>query len=173
MHVTWACVDSNAHIACWQPLPCSDDDCMCASKLHCVAIDAEAATPCICVGGVEEDGCADDGLASDKAGDVVHSSREQQGMHSALNSAAVHWCWVIAHLYVRQICIGVTAATQHCCRPVLHSSCKQQGIHSALNSAAVHWYWVIAHLYERQICIGVIAAIQDCCLPVLQSSCEQ
>ena len=40
-------------------------------------------------------------------------------MHSALTSAAVHECWVDAHLYGEQISIGVIAVTQTCCEHVL------------------------------------------------------
>jgi len=46
-------------------------------------------------------------------------------MRFALNSAAIHWCWVAAHLYEEQISIGVLAVTQACCQPVLQSSIEQ------------------------------------------------
>jgi len=44
---------------------------------------------------------------------VLQSSTELWGLHFALNLAAVHWCWVTAHLYEEQIFTGVTAVT-HC-----------------------------------------------------------
>ena len=94
-------------------------------------------------------------------------------MHFAQTSAAVHWCWVTAHLYEQQISIGVIALTQACCEPVLQSSSGQCVGHLAQTSAAVHWCWVAAHLYEQQISIGVIALTQACCEPVLQSSTGQ
>ena len=40
---------------------------------------------------------------------VLQSSTEQWGLHFALTLAAVHWCWVPAHLYEKQISIGVSA----------------------------------------------------------------
>jgi len=43
----------------------------------------------------------------------LQSSNEQWGLHFALNSAAVHLCWVTANLYEEQNSIGVTAVT-HC-----------------------------------------------------------
>jgi len=36
----------------------------------------------------------------------LQSSTEQWGMHFALSTAAVHWCWVNAHLYEEQTFIG-------------------------------------------------------------------
>ena len=42
-------------------------------------------------------------------------------------TAAVHWCWVTAHLYEEQISISVTAVT-HCCEPVLQDSTEQSGM---------------------------------------------
>ncbi len=43
---------------------------------------------------------------------VLQSSTGQWGMHFALSSAAVQWCWVTAHLYEEEIFTGVFAATQ-------------------------------------------------------------
>ncbi len=40
---------------------------------------------------------------------VLQSSTEQWGLHFALSSAALHWCWVTAHLYEEQISTGVVA----------------------------------------------------------------
>ena len=80
----------------------------------------------------------------------------------ALSRAAVHWGWVTAHLYAKQISLGVIAVTQACCEPVLQSSTKQWGLHSALSRAAVLWCWVTAYLYEQQITTGVIAVKQAC-----------
>ncbi len=39
----------------------------------------------------------------------LQSNTEQWGLHFALNRAAVHWCWVAAHLYEEQTSKGVTA----------------------------------------------------------------
>ena len=94
-------------------------------------------------------------------------------MHFALTSAAVHVCWLTAHLCEEQISIGVFAVTQVCCEPVLQSTTEQWGMHFALTSAAVHFCWLTAHLYEEQISIGVFAVTQVCCEPVLQSITEQ
>ena len=93
-------------------------------------------------------------------------------MHFAQTSAAVHWCWVTAHLYEQQISIGVIALTQACCEPVLQSSTGQCVGHLATTSAAVQWCWVTAHLYEQQSLIGVIAVTQAGCEPVLESRLE-
>ena len=46
-------------------------------------------------------------------------------MHFAQTSAAVHNCWLTAHLNEEQISIGVIAVTQACCEPVLQSSTEQ------------------------------------------------
>ena len=94
-------------------------------------------------------------------------------MHFAQTSAAVHNCWLTAHLNEEQISIGVIAVTQACCEPVLQSSIEQREIHFAQTSAAVYICWFSPHLYEEQFPIGVIAVIQACCEPVLQSSTEQ
>ena len=103
----------------------------------------------------------------------LHSNTDQWALHFAKTSAAVHWCWVTAHLYEEQIFIGVFAVTQGCCQPVLHSSTDQWALHFATSSAAVHWWWVTAHLCEEQISIGVFAVTQGCCQPVLHSNTDQ
>jgi len=79
---------------------------------------------------------------------VLHSSTEQWEMHFALSSAALHWCWVTAHLYEEHISMGVIALSQACCEPVVQSSTEQWGMHFAQTSAAEHWCWVTAHLCE-------------------------
>ena len=43
----------------------------------------------------------------------------------------MHWCWLTAHLYEKQISVGVTAVAQACCDPVLQSSTEQQGSYLA------------------------------------------
>ena len=78
-------------------------------------------------------------------------------MHFAQISAAVHCCWLTAHLYEEQISIGVIAVTQTCCEPVLQSSTEQWGMHFAQISAAVHSSWLTAHLYKGQVSTGAIA----------------
>ena len=40
---------------------------------------------------------------------VLQSSTEEWGLQLALNRAAVHWCWVIAHLCEEPISIGISA----------------------------------------------------------------
>ena len=45
--------------------------------------------------------------------------------HFALTSAAVHFCWLTAHLYEEQISIGVAAVTQACYEPALQSTTEQ------------------------------------------------
>jgi len=82
---------------------------------------------------------------------VLQSSTEQWEQHFAQGSAAVHWCWVTAHLYVEQILIGVTAVTQACCQAVLQSSTEQWGMQFASTSVAVHLCWITADLYIEQI----------------------
>ena len=47
---------------------------------------------------------------------VWHSKTEEQGVHFAISSAAVHWCLVTAHLYAEWIFIGVNAKAQGCCQ---------------------------------------------------------
>ena len=43
---------------------------------------------------------------------VMQSSIDQWGLHFALNSVAVQWCWVSAYLCEEQIFIGVIAVIQ-------------------------------------------------------------
>ena len=93
-------------------------------------------------------------------------------MNFAQISAAVHCCWLTAHLYEEQISIGVIAVTQTCCEPVLQSSTEQWGMYFALSSAVLHTIWLTAHLYKGQVFTGVIAKTQACCELVLQSSTE-
>ena len=78
-------------------------------------------------------------------------------MHDPLTSAAVHFCWLTAHLYGEQISTGEIKVAQGCCELVLQSSTKQQTGFSALTSAAVHWACITAHLYDQQMSKGVIA----------------
>ena len=88
----------------------------------------------------------------------------------SLDSAAVHWCWVTAHLHEERISAGVFAVTQACCEPVIQSSTGRLGIHLIPSRAAEHWCWVTADLYEEPIILGAFAVTQACCQPVLQSS---
>ena len=93
----------------------------------------------------------------------LHSSTEQQGMHFALKSAALHWCLVIAMFvwiakFDRCKCSG-TKLLPAC----LHSSTEQQSLHFALKSAALHWCLVIAHLCGYSNLIGTNAVAQPCC----------
>ncbi len=78
----------------------------------------------------------------------------------ALTSAAVHECWVTAHLYGEQISIGVIAVTKTCCEPVLQSSTEQWELHFALTRHAVHWCCLTANLYEQQTSIFGVAVAQ-------------
>ena len=80
---------------------------------------------------------------------VLQSSTEHRGMHSALTSAAVHFCCLTAHLYEEQVSIAVTAVTPACSEPVLQSNTDRRemhawGTHFAKTSAALHWCWVTA-----------------------------
>ncbi len=68
----------------------------------------------------------------------LQSSTEQQGSYLALNSSAVHWSCITAHLYEEQISMGVIAVAQACCEASLQSSTEQWGSYFALTSAAVH-----------------------------------
>jgi len=43
---------------------------------------------------------------------VLQSSTERWGAHFALSSAALHWCWLIAHLYEEQMCMGGTTGAK-------------------------------------------------------------
>jgi len=52
---------------------------------------------------------------------VLQSITGQWGMPFAMTNAAVHWGWVIAHLYEQQISTGAPVGTQACCDPVLQS----------------------------------------------------
>ena len=56
------------------------------------------------------------------------------GSYFALTSAAVPWCWVIAHLYEQQISPGVIAVAQACCEASLQSTTEQWGSYFALTS---------------------------------------
>ena len=94
-------------------------------------------------------------------------------MHFAQTSAAVHFCWLTAHLYAKHLSTGVIALTQACCEPVLQSTTIQWRMHFAHTSAAVHFCSLTEHLYEEQISIGLSAVTEACCEPVLQSSTEQ
>ena len=94
---------------------------------------------------------------------VLQSSTEQWGLQFALNSVAVHWCWLTAHLYEEQMSLGVVAVVPACCKPVLHRRTEQWALQFALNSVAVHWCWVTAHQYEEQMSIGV-TAVSHCLL---------
>jgi hypothetical protein len=66
----------------------------------------------------------------------------QWEIHFARTSAAVHFCWLAAHLYEEQNSIGVIAVTPACCEPVLQSTTEQCGMHFAQTSAAVHFCWL-------------------------------
>ena len=98
---------------------------------------------------------------------VLQSNTEQWGVHFAQSSAAVHFCWITAHLYEEQICIGVIACKASC-EPVLQNSTGQWEMHFAKTNAAVHWWWVTAHLHEQQSSISVTAVAQACCEPVAE-----
>ena len=54
-----------------------------------------------------------------------------------INTAAVHWCLVTAHLYAEWIFIGVNAVAQSCCQLVWYSSTEGQGMQFTLNTALV------------------------------------
>ncbi len=95
---------------------------------------------------------------------LLQSSTEQWGVHLARINAAVHRCWITAHLSEQQIFIGAVAVTQGCCEPVLQSSTEQCGVHLARTNAAVHCCWVTAHLSEQQIFIGANAVTHALCL---------
>ena len=107
---------------------------------------------------------------------IWHSSTEEQGRHFTLNTAAVHWCMLTAHLYAEWILIGVSvigvnAVAPGCCQLVWHSSTEQQGRHFTLNTAAVHWCMVTAH--TEWIFKGVNAVAPGCCQLVWHSSTEE
>ena len=85
----------------------------------------------------------------------------------------MHLWWVTAHLYRKQMSIGIIAVTLGCCEPDVQSSTEQWEMHFALTSVAFHCWWVTAHLYEQQIFLGATAVKIGCCKPVLQSSTEQ
>ena len=107
---------------------------------------------------------------------VWHSSTEEQGRQFTLNTAAVHWCMVTAHLYAEWTLIGVSvigvnAVAPGCCQLVWHSSTEDQGRHFTLNTAAVHWCMVTAH--TEWIFKGVNAVAQGCCQLVWHSSTEE
>ena len=87
-------------------------------------------------------------------------------------SAAVHWCWVAAQLYERQIFAGVLAQTYACCQPGLLTSTQQWKCIQPKPSAAVHWCWAAARLYEEQTFTGVFALTRACCQSAFQSSIQ-
>ena len=114
---------------------------------------------------------------------VWHSSTEQQGRQSTLNSAAVQGCMLTAHLQAEWIficvnVIGGNAVAQGCCQLVWHSSTEKQGRQFTSNSAAVQWCVLTAHLPAEWIfigvnVIGVNAMAQGCCQLVWHSSTEK
>ena len=79
----------------------------------------------------------------------VQSSPDQRGVHFTITHVAVHWWWVTAHLYRKQISIGVIAVTLGCCEPDVQSSPEQRGVHFTMTRVALHWWWVTAHLYKQ------------------------
>ena len=92
-------------------------------------------------------------------------------MHSAKASAAVHWCWVTAHLYEQQTFIGVFKVTHACCDCFAEQHWTLGNVFCKA-SAAEHWCWVTAHLYEQQIFTGVFTVRQACCESVLRSTLD-
>ena len=70
-------------------------------------------------------------------------------------------------MYLKQVSIGVSAATQACCQPVLLCNTKQGTNVFCKGQCAT------AHMYLKQVSLGVSAATQACCQPVLHSSAEQ
>ncbi len=104
---------------------------------------------------------------------VLQSSTGQWEVHFVLNSTAVHWNWVTAHMYVQQTPKCLFAVTQAFCQPVLQSNSGQWGMHFVLTSAVVHWWWDTAHIYVEQSPKGLFAVTEACCQPVLQSSSGQ
>ncbi len=46
-------------------------------------------------------------------------------MHFAQTSAAVHFCWLTAHMYKKQVSTVVIAVTQASCEHVLQSNTEQ------------------------------------------------
>ncbi len=80
-------------------------------------------------------------------------------MHFAQTSAALHFCWLTAHLYEEQISIGVIAVTQACCEPVCRAALNSGECIFAQTRAAVHFCCLTAHMYEEQVSTGAIAML--------------
>ena len=59
---------------------------------------------------------------------VWHSSTEEQGRQFTLNTAAVHWCLVTAHMYAEWMFIGVNVT----------------GVNKQWHKAAVSWFGTAA-----------------------------
>ena len=77
---------------------------------------------------------------------VWHSSTEEQGRQFTLNTAAVHWCLVTAHMYAEWMFIGVNvtgviAVAQGCRQLVWHSSTEEQGRQFTLNTTRFTGVW--------------------------------
>ena len=72
---------------------------------------------------------------------VWYSSTEEQGRQFTLNTAAVHWCLVTAHLYAEWIFKGVSAVAQTWCQLVWHSSTEEQGRQFTLNQQQCTGVW--------------------------------
>ena len=77
---------------------------------------------------------------------VWHSSTEEQGRQFTLNTAAVHWCLVKAHMYAEWMFIGVNvtgviAVAEGCRQLVWHSSTEEQGRQFTLNTARFTGVW--------------------------------
>ena len=102
---------------------------------------------------------------------VWHSSTEQQGRHSTLNTAALVYgdCTLVCRVDLdRGNCSGTRLlsaglAQQH----------RRTSRHFTLNTAGVHWCMVTAHFYAELILIGVNAVAQACCQLVWHSSTEE
>ena len=144
-----------------------------SSAVHWCTVPAQLYAKCIFIG-VSVIGV--NAVAPGCCQPVWHSSVEEQGRQFTLNSAAVHWCMVTAHLYAEWTLIGVSvigvnAVAPGCCQLVWHSSTEEQGRHFTLNTAAVHWCMVTAH--TEWIFKGVNAVAQGCCQLVWHSSTEE
>ena len=94
-------------------------------------------------------------------------------MHFAHVSAAVHLCWLTAHLYEQQIFTLLFQSHKHAVSLFCRATLDQWGMPFALSNAAECWCWLTAHLYEQQTFTGVFPVPPACCEPILQSSTEQ
>jgi len=94
-------------------------------------------------------------------------------MHFAHISAAVHLCWLAAHLYEQQIFTLVFQSHKHAVSLFCRATLDQWGMPFALINAAECWCWLTAYPYEQQVTTSAFLVTQACCEPVYRAALNQ